>query len=194
MNKGITSCLNGELENGLLDKSKFFVQKHRVRWSESEGPCGDLAVVMQRCVCVISLLHPPFASQAVAGYWPRAFWSGLCKSFPSCSEVGPELLGTCPRLALSVGSVAGVWANKVTPMVPEWAMSSEAHSGHLHWIPFYCYEVKCREGCKPQGCFYFFGLSDLELLLSKNSAHPIEGRTIYPCDPAPDQHLWIHGD
>lgn len=42
--------------------------------------------------------------------------------------------------------------------------------------------------------FNFFGLSDLQYLLSYNFAHPIEGRTIYPCDPASYRHLWIRGD
>ena len=80
------------------------------------------------------------------------------RASPGCAEVCPGLLGTCQLLALSVGCVTGVCevgGNKMTAMLPGWAMSSEAHAGHLQWILCYRSEVKRRERCKPQCCFLF---------------------------------------
>ena len=95
----------------------------------------------------------------------------LCKSFPSCTECLGQL-GARQLSTLSVGQFDWcVWVegNKVTAMVPGWAISSEAHAGHLYWIPRYRPEVKLRERWKPQDCFYFFGLP---LLLFYNSRCP----------------------
>lgn len=47
-------------------------------------------------------------------YWPRAFSSELCRSFPCCTELCPWLLETCQLLALSVDYVTGVCESGVT--------------------------------------------------------------------------------
>lgn len=79
-------------------------------------------------------------------------------------------------------------------MVPGLAMSSEARAGHLQWILCFCSEVKRREGCKPQSCFYSFGLSDLQFILSNNSPFAVECWAICLQAPASSQHFWIPGD
>lgn len=150
----------------------------------------------QSCRGVYYLWHTIRAYICIWGSWPRAFSNELCKSLPSCAEVGPGLLGTRQLLAPSVGCVTGVCASGVTRWQC-WYLGEQWAARRMQAI---CseYRVPAQRsnagGCKPQGCFYFFGLSDVQYLLSSNSAHPIEGRAICPCDPASYRHPWNRGD